>query len=264
MVNIKNQIDYELRNLKLSKDFQQAIMRCSIKPKRKTAWYTVAALLFCMIGSTTVWAGYVIYNSIHVNEKMLPPLQPMEKKSIQKLLVASNEFGYYAKDYSDYQELCEALGISLLHSDFSNDNPYMLISRETDNYHWNQIYSTAYIIGDVTNLSKIKSGTDSHYTFDAGQEYGSPIDLAIFIICSDEQLTDYSVDFLGDLEHVETYHSSQGYVVNIIQDTIPKENMYPGFKPNCRAVLVADGIQYKLSGHVTVEKMKEIVDSLHY
>lgn len=261
---MKNQIDYELRSLKLPKDFQQTIMHGSIKARKKTAWYVAAALLFCMISSTTVWAGYVIYNRIHVNETTLPPLQPMEKKSVQKLLVPPNELGFYTKDYTDYQQLCEDLGISLLHSDFSSDHPYMMIHRETDNDHWNEIHTTAYIIGDVTNLSKIKSGTDCNYTFDAGQEYGSPIDLAIFIICSDEQLRSYSVDFLGDLEHTETYHSSQGYVVNIIQDTIPEAYMYPGFKPNCRAVFVADGIQYKLSGHVTVKKMKEIVDSLHY
>ncbi|MDE7312687.1 MAG: hypothetical protein K2N87_13875 [Eubacterium sp.] len=263
-MDIKNQIDYELRDLTLPKDFQQTVMGRSIKPRKKAAWYAAAALLLCIVSSTTVWAGYALYNSIHVNEETLPPLQPMEKKEVQKLFVPQNELGYYTKDYAGYQELCGDLGISLLHSDFSKDNPYMLISRKTDNKHWNEIHITAYIIGDVTNMVKVQSGTDHYYTFDAGKEYGSPIDLSIMILCSDEQLTGYSVDFLGDLNYAKTYHSSQGYVVHIIQDSIPKEYMYPGFKPNCRAILVADGIQYQLSGHVTMEKMESIIDSLHF
>ena len=35
MVNMKNQIDYELRNLKLPDNFQQTIMHGGIKPRKK-------------------------------------------------------------------------------------------------------------------------------------------------------------------------------------------------------------------------------------
>lgn len=54
-------------------------------------------------------------------------------------------------------------------------------------------------------------------------------------------------------------------MVNLIQDTsVSEEEMYEGFKRKCKAVFVADGVRYELTGYVEPETMKEIVDGLHY
>ena len=43
-------------------------------------------------------------------------------------------------------------------------------------------------------------------------------------------------------------------------------NLYAesGLKPECAAVFVADGVRYTLSGHVTQQTMRAIVDSMSY
>lgn len=263
---MRDQINYELRNLKLPEDFRQTILHRDAKPRKKTGWYAAAVLLFCVVSSTTVWAGYTFYNSIYVNETKLPPLQPMEKKTVSKLLVTPDELGDYTKDYTDYQDLCEELGIALLDSDLSKDNPYMRITRKTDNCHWNEIIITDYMIGDIPKLTKVDANKGSYYTFQPGKVYGSPVDLSITILHTEEQLASYSFDYLGYFEYVETYHSKQGYRVNLIQEAAGEDicDRDSEFKPGCRAVFVADGIQYRLTGHVTIDTMKEIVDSLHY
>ena len=52
--------------------------------------------------------------------------------------------------------------------------------------------------------------------------------------------------------------------MNLVIDCTVSENEYSKVKPDCRAVFVADGIRYVVKGQVRLEKMKEIIDSLHY
>ena len=70
-------------------------------------------------------------------------------------------------------------------------------------------------------------------------------------------------DYEGMYEYVESYTSSQGYKVNLIQDTTDAENDQYYVSEKC-AVFVADGIRYTLKGRTSLETMKEIVDSMDY
>ena len=74
-MTVRDQIDYELQNIKLPENFERKILH-NVKPK-KTKWkYQIAVLILCFIlGGTTVYAGYVI-----LNREMLPDLQPMKKR----------------------------------------------------------------------------------------------------------------------------------------------------------------------------------------
>ena len=86
------------------------------------------------------------------------------------------------------------------------------------------------------------------------------------IICSDEQLEiGWEKDYLGAFEFEETYQSGSGYTVNILRDNaVEEKDTHTGYKTKCCAIFVADGIRYTLSGQVEIEKMKEIVNSMHY
>ena len=62
-------------------------------------------------------------------------------------------------------------------------------------------------------------------------------------------------------QFVEQYISKQGYRVNILEDTI-SETPPEDYVSKKTAIFVADGIRYSLTGQVSMETMKEIVDSM--
>ena len=57
--------------------------------------------------------------------------------------------------------------------------------------------------------------------------------------------------------------NQQNRTVNLLVDTAPG-TAGSGLKPECAAVFVADGVRYTLSGHVTQQTMRAIVDSMSY
>ena len=263
-MNIKNQIDNELQNIILPQDFEQQILLRGKKKKLKLRYQIAAVLLCIVIGGTSVYAGYIFNNRINVNDEVLPELQPMEKKETKQLIATPNQIGNYTKEYSDYSTLCSDLGINLLCSDLAEINPYMIINRRTDNQNWEEIRVTAYILGDISGMVKVDG--ERFYSWDAGKEYSSPIDMVIEIITSDEQMKiGLDRDYLGIFEFEEKYQSDSGYTVNIISSNVVEEkDKYVGYRPRCCAIFVADGIRYTLSGQVEIDKMKEIVNSMHY
>lgn len=236
-MTVRDQIDYELQNIKLPENFERKILH-NVKPK-KTKWkYQIAVLILCFIlGGTTVYAGYVILNKININREMLPDLQPMKKKETKKLIADQDEIGDYRKEYDTYDALCEELGIKLLYSDLSKNNTLMMIQRKTDNENWEEIRINPYILGDISKIEKVEG----------------------------ENFYSWEKDYLGTFVFVESYQSKQGYLVNILQDTtIEEKDRNMGYKSKCYAIFVADGIRYTLSGSIELEKMKELVDSMHY
>lgn len=236
-MTVRDQIDYELQNIKLPENFERKILH-NVKPK-KTKWkYQIAVLILCFIlGGTTVYAGYVILNKININREMLPDLQPMKKKETKKLIADQDEIGDYRKEYDTYDALCEKLGIKLLNSDLSKNNTLMMIQRKTDNENWEEIRISPYILGDISKIEKVEG----------------------------ENFYSWEKDYLGTFVFVESYQSKQGYLVNILQDTtIEEKDRNMGYKSKCYAIFVADGIRYTLSGSIELEKMKELVDSMHY
>lgn len=237
VMTVRDQIDYELQNIKLPENFERKILH-NVKPK-KTKWkYQIAVLILCFIlGGTTVYAGYVILNKININREMLPDLQPMKKKETKKLIADQDEIGDYRKEYDTYDALCEELGIKLLNSDLSKNNTLMMIQRKTDNENWEEIRISPYILGDISKIEKVEG----------------------------ENFYSWEKDYLETFAFVESYQSKQGYLVNILQDTtIEEKDRNMGYKSKCYAIFVADGIRYTLSGSIELEKMKELVDSMHY
>lgn len=236
-MTVRDQIDYELQNIKLPENFERKILH-NVKPK-KTKWkYQIAVLILCFIlRGTTVYAGYVILNKININREMLPDLQPMKKKETKKLIADQDEIGDYRKEYDTYDALCEELGIKLLNSDLSKNNTLMMIQRKTDNENWEEIRISPYILGDISKIEKVEG----------------------------ENFYSWEKDYLGTFAFVESYQSKQGYLVNILQDTtIEEKDRNMGYKSKCYAIFVADEIRYTLSGSIELEKMKELVDSMHY
>lgn len=131
---------------------------------------------------------------------------------------------------------------------------------ETDKESAAVIKVENYITGDTSDYSY--NTEEEFYSYTPGIEYKTPITLEAILTLSEEQLEQgLDLEYLGYYEYVESFVLSQGYKGNLIQSTIDPNFDGSDIVSEKRAVFVANGIRYTLSGRVSVEEMKKIVDS---
>ena len=121
------------------------------------------------------------------------------------------------------------------------------------------------IIGDTSDYYYDKEIDDYRYV--SGEKYYSPVSLKIEVILSQEQAEiGLDTEYMGYYEYVESFRSAQGYQVNLLQDTMAAEaaDLPKNFQSEKIAVFVADGVRYTLTGRVSAETMRQIVDSMTY
>lgn len=259
--SMKEAIDAELGMIMLSADMK-SIIRERVKRKKphRPVKYIAACAAVVLLGSTTVAAGYFIVNRVHVNEMTLPELDPMKVVKINKIDGDTDEYGRVERGFEDYAALKGELGISLLDSELSADNPYMQVRISTDKKDYLMCAIDNYILGDTSDYQYFSE--EGRYLFEHGEEYYSPISLSIDIMLSENQLSNgWDADYLGMYEFVENYTSTQGYKVNLVQSTTGGNAVENHVARKC-VILVANGIRYTLTGQVSLDKMKAIVDTL--
>ena len=214
-------------------------------------------IVFAIVFSSTIYAVKLVNEQSKVNELELPELDSMK---ITKQ-IKNGEINIKSQSISreNYKQIQEQLGISLLNSELSKDDKYMISDVETDNKDYAIIKCDNYIIGDTSNYSYNEEG---FYSYDEGNLYKSPISLQADIILSETQLNNvWTTDYLGMYRFVEQFVSEQGYKVNLIEEE-NDGNLPQDFVSKKIAVFVADGIRYTLTGRTTVDNMKQIVNSM--
>lgn len=260
---IKERLDNDLEKIIFDESLKDQIRKQEVyrKPVYKSPFkYAVAACLFVLVLSTTVFAAYTINNVTKVNETVLPGLDPMDVVHITFPKNLKEENGLYFSNFTDINNFCETTGLHLLKSEFAEDNPYMIGYFETDKESTATIRVKNYIIGDTSNYHYIAD--EEFYSYTSGEVYKTPITLQAIIILSEEQLKQgLDSEYLGYYEYVESYISSKGYKVNLIQSTIDDDIDASNIVSEKCAIFVADGVQYTLSGRVSTEEMKKIVNS---
>ena len=214
-------------------------------------------VVFAIVFSSTVYAVKLVNEQSKVNELELPELDSMkitkQIKNIEKSIKSQSI------SRMNYKQIQEQLGVSLLNSELSKDDKYMISDVETDNKDYAIIKSDNYIIGDTSNYSYNEEG---FYSYDEGNLYKSPISLQADIILSQTQLNNvWTTDYLGMYSFVEQFVSEQGYKVNLIEEK-NDGNQPQDFVSKKIAVFVADGIRYTLTGRTTVDNIKQIVNSM--
>ncbi len=262
---IKSAIDKELSQVVLRRQAWDPIASsASARRRRRAPAWRAAALILAVLAfsGVSVGAAYYINHRIYVNEEELPELDPMTLHQIAPPTVTPDEYGLYSKDYSSYDTAAQELQVPVLDSSLAADNPYMHVSVETDNKDYAVISVHNYIIGDCQDFRQMED--ERYYSQGHGQIFYSPVSLTADIILSDEQLANgWSHDYLGYYQFVLNYVSSQDYRVTIVEDTVDGAAPLPdGVVSEKCAIFVADGIRYTLSGRVSVDTMKEIVDSM--
>ena len=227
--------------------------------KKSTKKLTIALcmVIFAVVFSSTVYAVKLVNEQSKVNELELPELDSMKITKQIKNIEKSIKPQSISK--INYKQIQEQLGVSLLNSELSKDDKYMISDVETDNKDYAIIKCDNYILGDTSNYSYNEEG---FYSFDEGNLYKSPISLQVDIILSETQLNNvWTTDYLGMYGFVEQFVSEQGYKVNLIE-TKNDGNQPQNFVSKKIAVFVADGIRYTLTGRTTVDNMKQIVNSM--
>lgn len=227
--------------------------------KKSTKKLTIALcmVIFAVVFSSTVYAVKLVNEQSKVDELELPELDSMKITKQIKNIEKSIKPQSISK--MNYKQIQEQLGVSLLNSELSKDDRYMISDVETDNKDYAIIKCDNYIIGDTSNYSYNEEG---FYSFDEGNLYKSPISLQADIILSETQLNNvWTTDYLGMYGFVEQFVSEQGYKVNLIEEK-NDGNQPRNFVSKKIAVFVADGIRYTLTGRTTVDNMKQIVNSM--
>lgn len=263
-IEIKEVIDRELRQIELKDDIKNNIRNgvTALRPDR--IWKNIAAsaaafAAVIILGGTTVFAGYYMLNRVWVNEEVLPELDSMQIVQMNEPETAPDEYGMIYEGYADYAAMQEALGLEMLDTRLSDDNPYMLCRLKTDAKDFAIITVDNYITGDTGNYQYMEE--ENRYAFDNGKEYYTPVSLTADLVLSESQLDNgWDTDYLGMYRFAENYTSEQGYKVNIIEDTIEEE--LEDYVSEKAAVFVAGGIRYTLKGRVSIDTMKDIVDTM--
>ena len=227
------------------------------KKSTKTLTIALCMVIFAVVFSSTVYAVKLVNEQSKVNELELPELDSMKITKQIKNIEKSIKPQSISK--MNYKQIQEQLGVSLLNSELSKDDKYMISDVETDNKDYAIIKCDNYILGDTSNYSYNEEG---FYSFDEGNLYKSPISFQADIILSETQLNNvWTTDYLGMYGFVEQFVSEQGYKVNLIE-TKNDGNQPQNFVSKKTAIFVADGIRYTLTGRTTVDNMKQIVNSM--
>ena len=214
-------------------------------------------IVFAIVFSSTIYAVKLVNEQTKVNELELPELDSM--KITKQIKNGERNIKSQSISRENYKQIQEQLGVSLLNSELSKDDKYMISDVETDNKDYAIIKCDNYILGDTSNYSYNDEG---FYSYDEGNLYKSPISIQADIILSETQLNNvWTTDYLGMYGFVEQFVSEQGYKVNLIE-TKNDGNQPQNFVSKKIAVFVADGIRYTLTGRTTVDNMKQIVNSM--
>ncbi|MDU5214272.1 MAG: hypothetical protein E6190_01040 [Finegoldia magna] len=214
-------------------------------------------MVFAIVFSSTIYAVKLVNEQSKVNELELPELDPM--KITKQIKNGERNIKSQSISRENYKQIQEQLGVSLLNSELSKDDKYMISDVETDNKDYAIIKCDNYILGDTSNYSYNDEG---FYSYDEGNLYKSPISIQADIILSETQLNNvWTTDYLGMYGFVEQFVSEQGYKVNLIESK-NDGNQPQDFLSKKIAVFVADGIRYTLTGRTTVDNMKQIVNSM--
>lgn len=299
-INMKETIDRELGCIVLSEEMKSRIREKAAPRRRDGAmkWAAVFAAAV-ILGGTGAAAGYRMLITHSVNGEVLPELDPMRVVEIYipegqlaafasaeqpaapapaehpaapapaeqldsagqgELTGVPDDYGMIQKDYKDYREIQEELGIHLLDTELSENNPYMQGHIMTDGSDFAMITVENYILGDTGRYQFLEE--ENRYAYESGNVFLSPVSLTVRLILSEEQLNrGWDWEYLGMYRFAESYTSGQGYRVNLVERTLENGDTGDAVLEKS-AVFVADGVEYTLRGRVSMETMKEIVETM--
>lgn len=242
-MTVREQIDMELKNVYVNETLKKSIMKKTYrKPAKRYTGAIAAAMAIVILGGTTAYAGRFIYSNISVNKETMPELDRVYRIEANKLDWPTDEYGKINGSFDNYKDIQRELGVDLLDSEVANDDSCLKGKVSADN---------DYAILTLDNY--ISEDTENGY---------SSVSMEVHIILSEKQEKQgWNIDFLGYYEYKESFISAQGYKVNLVEATV-EGPVSEDFVSKKSAYFVADGVLYSLTGKISTERMKAIIDSM--
>lgn len=185
------------------------------------------------------------------------------------------------RKYDTIADVEKELGIDLLESPDAYTGDSDLIGYSPYLSDDNQIYGVYiqdqfYLLGDLQNVETyIYESMDSsnEISYDAGDEYKSPVSMEIYLRGNGESTIDYEgqeLECIGvnwELNHAQLY-KCENLGINIVLDSIESDgiavwrNNNVQVRPMSTMYFVYDGVEYRFFGEVSLDTMKEIAENL--
>ena len=112
------------------------------------------------------------------------PAEQPDSAGQGELTGVSDEYGMIQKDYKNYRKIQEELGIHLLDTELSANNPYMQGHIMTDGSDFAMITVENYILGDTGRYQFLEE--ENRYAYESGNVFLSFISLTVRLILSEE------------------------------------------------------------------------------
>ncbi|MBQ7432628.1 MAG: DUF4367 domain-containing protein [Lachnospiraceae bacterium] len=228
----------ELSVVSLPEDFASRVMQQAKKDRqfsKRTILVFAVNLFVILIPFCAV--GMYIYESISVNQEVLPELLPMEVKNISYLSVETTDEFFFRTERIDYKEVEKELGIQLLEADGKTVEKDFVVQYLSDGGNWIRL--------SLKNYFKVN---------------GRPIDWKIEIITSETQKEQgWDHEYLGYYQYIETVHINRT-PIHLLQDTVAVSTLK--IQSEKIAVFVYDGVRYTISGRISIDELKNILEEL--
>lgn len=231
----------ELSEISLSGDFTTRVMEQVRTKENKKQFFKKTGLAFAVnvfiILIPFCALGMYIYENISVNQQVLPELLPMEVKMVSYLNAETTDHIFYQTERTDYEEVEKELGIQLLEIDGMTLEKDFVIHYLSDDGNWIRL-----------SLEKFFSVKEV------------PIDLEINIMTSETQKKlGWDHEYLGYYQFIETIQINQ-IPIHLLQDTAATSNSE--MQSEKTAVFVYNGIRYIISGRISIDDFKSLLEQL--
>lgn len=254
------------------------------KSKRKskfTRYIAVAAMTAAIIGvvASTNVVSYA-YNAVAniVNTYILK-----SKEADLSEMAIDEEKQIFEKTYTNLKDIAEDYELKIMYSDLAynwNKEYNVVIGYGTDEkINGVRIIAPYYIMeglpiledeltvpDETAIINPLACGIYGNELY-AGQKYQTPIYLSMFVNVSGKDMENGNkIEYDGVTDVVvESYTSDKnGMSFEITMTEFYMGEEIEGLNPMIKAVGVKDDVQYQLEGRVSVETMKEIIDSFSY
>ncbi len=247
----------------------------------KWSKYAVAAVMSVLLLSVVVKTNVIGYAYDSITDFISTYILKSKEADVKDMVIEEDK-KVYEKTFASLSDVSKEYDIDFMMSDLAyewNDKYVAVIGYGTsDKINGIRIIAPYYIMGDLPIIeselvtpdetSLINPLSHGIYGEDlrVNEKYQTPVYLSMYVNVSGKDMENGNQAGYDDVDFVaENYVSSangMNFVITATEFNIGEE--IDGLNPMIKAVCTKDDVQYRLEGRVSMETMKEIIDSFSY
>lgn len=247
----------------------------------KLAKYAMAAAMSAAVITVVASTNVISYAYEAVADIINTYILKSKEADIADIKISENK-DVFEKNFMNVADIAEEYDIEIMQSNLAYDwnKEYALAIGygSDDKINGIRIIAPYYIMGDLPVVEDALAIPDETAILNPlgygiygdelyeGEKYQTPVYLSMFVNVSGENMEiGNEIGYEGVDVVTENYVSKENgmtFVITSTEFSVGEE--IEGLNPMVKAVCIKDDVQYKLEGRVTVETMKEIIDSFAY